>query len=141
MYATGDGVRRYVGVDNQWRQIIKARSDHFGEYVLDDIDHYLDTVQDSFDEVIMASTLHYFKDKEGIIKKIAKITNGCFTLEIPIHKEGEDSEYPVEGQSYTIPTEGLVLKWLGKYFKRVEVVGESVPPDNSYRLVFKGWKK
>jgi SAM-dependent methyltransferase len=145
MYATSEGVGRYVGVDNQWKQIIKARSDHYGEYVLGDIQEYLDTTQETFDEVIMASTLHYFENKEEIIKKIAKITNGCFTLEIPIHKplEGEDelAEYPVEGQSYVIPTQKLALKWMRKYFKKVEVVGESVPPDGSYRLVFKGWKE
>jgi len=145
MYATSDGVGRYVGVDNQWKQIIKARSDHYGEYILGDIEEYLDTTKDTFDEVIMASTLHYFDDKEGIIKKIAKITDGCFTLEIPIHKtqeeEDEFAQYPVEGQAYVIPTQKLVLRWMGKHFKRVEVVGESVPPDGSYRLVFKGWKK
>ncbi len=145
MYATSDGVGRYVGVDNQWKQIIKARSDHYGEYILGDIEQYLDTTKDTFDEVIMASTLHYFEDKEGIIKKIAKVTDGCFTLEIPIHKplEGEDelAQYPVAGQTYVIPTQKLVVKWMSKYFKRVEVIGESVPPDGSYRLVFKGWKK
>ena len=59
MYATGGGIGRYVGVDNQWRQIIKARSDHYGEYVLGDIEEYLDGVKESLDIVIMASTLHY----------------------------------------------------------------------------------
>ena len=88
----------------------------------------------------MASTLHYFEDKEKIIRMISKHVNEVFVLEIPIHRGDVDGEYPVLGQSYLIPTEGLVLKWMKKYFSRVEVVGESVPPDNSYRLVFKGWK-
>lgn len=146
MYATGGGIGRYVGVDNQWRQIIKARSDHYGEYVLGDIEEYLNGCKEKFDIVIMASTLHYFDKwkKKEIIKKISGITNEVFVLEIPIHQLTEDEkdgvEYPVIGQTYTIPTEGMVKKWLGEYFNRVEVVGQSVPPDGSFRLVFKAWK-
>jgi len=140
MYATADGIGKYVGVDNYWRNIIKARSDHYGEYILGDITEYLRKLKESFDIVIMASTLHYFEDKEKIIRMISKHVNEVFVLEIPIHRGDADGEYPVLGQSYLIPTEGLVLEWMKKYFSRAEVVGESVPPDNSYRLVFKGWK-
>lgn len=140
MYATSQGVGRYVGVDNQWKQIIKARSDHYGEYVYGDIEEYLNSTEDKFDIVIMASTLHYFNNKEEIIHKISTITQELFVLEIPISEEDDMDEHSVQGQTYTIPTEKLAISWLKKYFKKVEIVGESVPPDGSYRLVFKAWK-
>lgn len=144
MYATGGGVGRYVGVDNYWRNIVKARSDHYGEYILGDIGEYLCNCKEKFDIVVMASALHYFENKKEIIKLVSEVTEGVFVLEMPVH-ESEDGdkegvEFPVKGQTYTIPTEKMVLAWLGEYFKKVEVVGQSVPPDNSYRLVFKGWK-
>jgi 2-polyprenyl-3-methyl-5-hydroxy-6-metoxy-1,4-benzoquinol methylase len=144
MYVTGGGVGRYVGVDNYWRNIVKARSDHYGEYILGDIGEYLCNCKEKFDIVVMASALHYFENKKEIIKLVSEVTEGVFVLEMPVH-ESEDGdkegvEFPVKGQTYTIPTEKMVLAWLGEYFKKVEVVGQSVPPDNSYRLVFKGWK-
>lgn len=141
MFATTEGIGSYTGVDNYWRNIIKARSDHYGDYVLSDIQDYLKKLKSTFDIVVMASTLHYFKNKEEIIKMISKHTSEVFVLEIPVNKDNHDlNEYPVEGQTYTIPTVELVIEWMGKYFSRVEIVGQSVPPDNSYRLVFKGWK-
>lgn len=141
MYATRDGIGNYVGVDNYWKNIIKARSDHYGDYVLDDIEHYLDGHRDEHDIVIMASVLHYFDDKEKIIKKASKRTKEVFVLEVPISKDNHDlNEYLVNGQTYTIPTQELVVEWLNKYFDKVDIVGQSVPPDGSYRLVFKGWK-
>lgn len=141
MFATSEDVGSYTGVDNYWRNIVKARSDHYGDYVLSDIEEYLRGCKKVFDIVVMASTLHYFDDKEKIIRMISKRVSEVFILEIPVSKDNHDlNEYPVVGQTYTIPTVELVTKWLDKYFSRVEIVGESVPPDNSYRLVFKGWK-
>lgn len=140
MYAVGNNIGKYVGVDNNWRQIMKARSDHYGEFILSDIENFLNDNTERFDIIVMASTLHYFNNKEKIIERISKITREQFILEIPVSKEEELREYTVEGKDYTIPSIELVNKWLSKYFNNYETIGESPAPDGSYRLVFKGYK-
>ena len=139
MYADEQGLSKYTGVDNYWRNIVRARNDHSGNYYLQDINEFLDSNKDSYDIVVMASTLHYFKNKEEIIKKIFNITKEVFVLEIPIH-EGEELKEYKHKNGYKVPTQALVEKWMSEAGFRVELVGQSPPPDGSFRLVFKGYK-
>lgn len=139
-YAFQQGAKAYTGVDNQIKEIIYARHLFDGEFIHQDIEDFLDDCIEenrTFDVCIMASTLHYFDNKEEIIEKISKIANRLI-LEIPISQESEAKEFPKEGKEYTIPSTNLVLEWLKKNFDEHSVVGQSIPPDGSYRLVFNG---
>ncbi len=138
------GASQYLGVDNQWKEIAYARALQRGVFDLMDLETFLKYSvkwEDGYDVTIMASTLHYFKEKELIIERIASITKDYFILEIPIQKDSHDlAEYYIEKNDYYIPTKELVLYWLGKHFNKVEVIGQSPPPDGSHRLVFKAYK-
>lgn len=139
-YCKEQNVKAYTGVDNQIKEIIYARHLFEGEFVHRDIEVFLNECiekERTFDICVMASTLHYFDNKEQIIEKISKITNE-FVLEIPISQKGDAKEYIKPGKDYTIPTTKLVFNWLEKYFTTYSLIGESIPPDGSFRLVFSG---
>jgi SAM-dependent methyltransferase len=138
-YSFKQGAKEYTGVDNQIKEIIYARNYHQGQFIHSDINQYLDTTKEKFDICVMSSTLHYFNNKAEVIEKISKIADEL-VLEIPVSLHDDNREHPKAGKDYTIPTTLLVVDWLLKGYQQACIIGESIPPDDSYRLVFNATK-
>jgi len=124
----------YIGIDNQFKEVAKATQRNNDVIKFGDIPGLL-PICPKADIIVCASVLHYFDNKERIIRLASKKCN-LLILEMPISQNTELEEYTVEGKDYKIPTKELVLSWLGKYFSTVEVKGQSVSPNNDFRLVF-----
>lgn len=129
------GALSVTGIDNNWRYLEEAKSNGLIPIYMELED--IKNIKEEFDITYCASTLHYISDKEKFIMKIASRTKEYFVLEIPILQE-EGRKLGMKN-FYFIPTKELVLFWLNKYFNKVEVIGESPAPDDSYRLVFKAY--
>lgn len=135
-YAVKEGASSYLGIDTAWKEYEEARNNHKGKFLLwraEDIDK----LQQDFDIIICASTLHYIKGKEGFIKKCSEKASKLI-LEVPVEDDRENArlvKYSPK-HSYYKPTIKWVLGNLGKYYKYVEEMGKSTPPDGSLRLVF-----
>jgi SAM-dependent methyltransferase len=88
------------------------------------------------DVTLCVSVFHYFRNPRAFLDKARRATRRLFILEAPIYRSPKllAEYFPKTGiMRYSQP---LLEKWLSDHFKRVECVGESVPPDKSYRLVF-----
>lgn len=127
------GAARVVGVDCNWRYLEEARQKGV-ETRLMRLER-LEEIEGQFDYVLCLATFHYLGDKEGFIKECARLARKEFVLEVPVLQE-EGLKLGAKNH-YFIPTKDLVLKWLGENFTKVEVVGTSPAPDDSYRLIFK----
>jgi SAM-dependent methyltransferase len=138
-YALKDGADSYTGIDNQWKEVLEASANVSGDIYLDNA-RLIDTYKSKWDVVICASMLHYITDKEKLISRIASVTNDVFILEVPVNLAHGKVEEHKPGKEYKIPSMSLVMSWLTEYFKKAEVVGESVSPDDSHRLVFHAFK-
>jgi hypothetical protein len=91
---------------------------------------------ESADVTLCVSTFHYFKNPQGFLKKAREATKRLFVLELPIlQQKGMLARFHEKGRRTDYTTE-LIEFWLREHFAKVECVGESIPPNRSYRLVY-----
>ncbi|MBC7076728.1 MAG: methyltransferase domain-containing protein [Synergistales bacterium] len=127
--------RNALVVDSNWRHLQRAVGVDKRLFDLNRIDE----LEGQFDIVLSISMLHYIRDQEGFIRECARLTGEQFVLELPVLEE-KGLRAGWDNPPGTIkPTQELVTKWLKTYFGRVELVGPSVSPDKSKRLVFKAY--
>ena len=133
------GASEVDGVDYNWRYLEEARAAGIITHLtyMDDFEF-----EKQYDITLCLAVFHYVRDKEKLLAKIAAATKELFVLEVPISKiEKPALELHDTGKcEYFIPSLPLIVKWLHKYFEKVED-RESVAPDNSHRLIFRCYKK
>jgi 2-polyprenyl-3-methyl-5-hydroxy-6-metoxy-1,4-benzoquinol methylase len=92
-----------------------------------------------YDYILCSSAFHYYTHREDVIRRISESTT-YFVLELPLlNSPDEDIEYQ---DSYlesfcALPSEKLLMKWLKKYFKDVEKIGETIQPNSPNRSVYR----
>lgn len=123
-------------VDANWRHLQRAKG--LNRYLLD-LNH-IEKLQGQWDVVLSVSMIHYLPDQERFIRECARLTKERFVLELPVFQEQGLKSCWDRPEGTIKPTPDLVLKWLSKYFAKVETIGPSVSPDSSHRLVFHAWK-
>ena len=131
-WCLNQGAKRVRGYDRNWRFLDKAAFNglevHLGNVETDELE--------IADITLCVSVFHYFKDPEGVIAKLRAHTRRTLVLELPIYQQpGLVSRFIPENRM-TWYSKSLIEFWLKENFSDITVVGESVPPDNSYRLVF-----
>lgn len=131
-YCLNGGAKRVVGVDRNWRYLEEARKK--GIYtVLADLETY--EASERFDTVLLLATLQHIENKERLLRNIAGHAREL-VLEMPIWKDGT-GWLERDGYSYLTPSVDIVMEWLKPLFSKIKIVGESIPPDNSYRLILR----
>lgn len=129
------GAKSAQVIDTNWRHLQRAVG---VDKRLFDLNRIAE-LEGQFDIVLSVSMLHYIRDQEGFIRECARLTGEMFVLELPVLEE-EGLRAGWDNPEGTIkPTQELVTKWLQTYFAKVELVGPSVSPDKSKRLVFKAY--
>jgi len=129
------GAKSAQVIDTNWRHLQRAVG---VDKRLFDLNRIAE-LEGQFDIVLSVSMLHYIRDQEGFIRECARLAREQFVLELPVLEE-EGLKAGWDDPEGTIkPTQELVTKWLKRYFGRVELVGPSVSPDKSKRLVFKAY--
>lgn len=119
-----NGAKSGLVVDNNWQRL--NRANELPKYLFNC--EYMEEFPKTCDLLICTAMIHYLKDKEKFIRECAKRCKE-FVLECPI------DGYRVDA---IVPSKEEILSYLGKYFTKVEVVGNSPAPDSSTRLVFHG---
>ncbi len=115
------------GLDISW-QVLDVAKDRVptGTFYLTKIEKFKPAQK--YDYVLCSSAFHYYHHREKQIAKIALMTD-YFILETPIlptsdplirYQGGEDGEF------CSVVSEGLILKWLKKYFTSVVKIGETL---------------
>jgi hypothetical protein len=127
-----NGASLVRGYDNHWRFLDKASQSglqvHLSDVEADD--------RQPADVNLCVSVFHYFKNPQAFIQKIRARTNRLFVLELPIYEQpGLVSQYIPQTRSTKYST-SLIELWLKEHFAKVHRVGESIPPDKSFRLVY-----
>lgn len=140
------GCESYTGVESSYRELVTAihRDKYQSNFIFGKLQDVWDRLG-TYDVIFLCATLHYFKDKEDIIKSLASLVSdtGYLLLETPINDSLLEIEmpYPNAGKDVTIPSGALVSTWLNRHFKRVYYVADSLPPDGtSHRLIYKAFK-
>ena len=115
------------GIDVDWR-ILDACLDRVPAAKIkvcraEDLSNHIFGIE-HFDYILCSSAFHYFTNRESVIEEISKLTD-YFILELPVLEKEEDDILYQEQYHYAIPSRGLILKWLNKYFKQVEQIGET----------------
>lgn len=127
---------KVTGIDISW-QVLDVAYQRIpnGTFLLSKIE---DFKLEKYDYILSSSAFHYYKHREDIIKRISESTT-YFVLETPVlESEIEDIQYD---DGYTksfcaLVSEKLLLKWLKKYFRSVEKVGETIHPGGRNRPVY-----
>lgn len=130
------GAKSALVVDCNWRHLQRARDLEKQVFDLNRIESF----PGQYDVVLSVSMLHYIPDQEKFIRECSRLAKEMFLLEVPVLQEAGLKAGWDNPEGTIKPTEELVLKWLHRYFPRVEKVGQSVPPDKSYRPIFKAYK-
>lgn len=132
-----DAGAKVQGLDISWQVLLEAQKRvPEGTFTLSRVE---DFEFKDYDYVLCSSAFHYYKHREEIIKKISESTT-YFILELPVlSSDKEDIQYD---NSYldsfcTLISEPLLLKWLKKYFKDVEKIGETIQPNGRNRPVYR----
>jgi SAM-dependent methyltransferase len=139
------GATKVLGLDHNWQAIREARIRYPGfDYRVFDCNQ-VDQVPGEWDYVYLFAALHYFRDIDGILARIAKKANHCFVFEGVVHPSDTSNEHMhYRGTPYHdfIPTRPLLEKLLLRAgFKRIEYGGLSIPPgDRSHRIILKAYK-
>jgi len=131
------GAKEVLGIDRNWRYLEDAKELGIDIKLMDLED--IKDIKKKYDITNCLATLHYIWNKQKFIKEIADMTNEMFILEVPVFQE-KGLKQELRYDKFFVPTEDLVIHWLKKYFNKVEVIGESIPPDDSFRLIFKAYK-
>jgi 2-polyprenyl-3-methyl-5-hydroxy-6-metoxy-1,4-benzoquinol methylase len=140
--ALEEGAKIVEGCDISW-QVLDIAKDRCpkGVFYHSKIEDF-DFKDKMYDIILSSSAFHYYTRREEVIKKISEHCN-MFVLETPViekecldivYKGGQNDEF------CAIPTEELLLKWLNKYFSKVEKAGYTKQPDSNDRPVFKCYK-
>ena len=126
------GASHAHGYDANWRFLDKARQNglepHLGNVEIDPLE--------TADITLCVSVFHYFRDPQSFLEKAAKATKRLFILEIPIYQKPGYVSMWLPRTRITRYSSELIEHWLNENFAEVKCVGESIPPDNSYRLVY-----
>ncbi len=130
------GAKSALVVDSNWRHLQRAVG---VEKRLFDLNRIAE-LEGQFDVVLSISMLHYIRDQEGFIRECARLAREQFVLELPVLEEARLRAGWDNPPGTIKPTQELVTKWLNTYFRKVKLVGPSVSPDNSKRLVFKAYQ-
>lgn len=130
------GAKSALVVDSNWRHLQRAKGLERRVFDLNRIEDF----PGDYDIVLSVSMLHYIPDQEKFIRECSRLAKEMFLLEVPVLQEAGLKAGWDNPEGTIKPTEELVLKWLHRYFPRVEKVGQSVPPDRSYRPIFKAYK-
>ena len=127
---------KVTGIDISWQVLVDAQIKvPSGTFLLSKIE---DFKLEKYDYILSSSAFHYYKHREDVIRRISESTT-YFVLETPVlESENEDIQYKDDFmQSFcALPSEKLLLKWLNKYFKKVEKIGETIQPNSSNRPVY-----
>lgn len=126
------GAKEAHGYDKIWRYLEIAASKGL-------IPHYGDVERTELlpaDVVLCVSTFHYFNNPQIFLDNVRLVCRRLFILEIPIlDEDGKGSKF-IDHNRHTLYTPALIEDWLSARFKKVDMVGESVPPDKSKRFVY-----
>jgi len=127
---------KVIGIDISWQVLDEAyKKVPSGKFLLSKIE---DFKLEKYDYVLSSSAFHYYKHREDVIRRIAESTD-YFVLETPVlDSEIEDIQYKDDFMKSfcALVSEKLLLKWLNKYFKKVEKIGETIQPNSSNRPVY-----
>ena len=128
---------KVTGIDISWQVLVEAMDRvKTGKFYLSKIE---DFKLDKYDYVLSSSAFHYYHHREDVIKRISESTT-YFILETPVAlSDKEEILYQDEYmESFcALPSEKLLLKWLHKYFKDVEKIGETIQPNGFNRPVYR----
>jgi SAM-dependent methyltransferase len=120
------------GYDRNWRfldrAVLNGLEPHLADVEVDDLQ--------PADVTLCVSVFHYFKNPQEFIAKARKSTRRLFVLELPVvDQPGLFSRFEPNNRHWQ-HSRGLIEFWLNEHFREVAYVGQSVPPDKSYRLVY-----
>lgn len=116
-----------TGIDISW-QVLDVAMDNVpdGNFHLSRVEDW--NFKNKYDYILSSSAFHYYHDREEIIEKISKSTK-YFILETPVLAgEEDDIQYQSDFMPNfcALPTKPLLVKWLKKYFDKVEEIGETI---------------
>jgi hypothetical protein len=120
------------GYETNWRflddAVKKGLEPHLGDVETGELE--------PADVTLCVSTFQYFKNPRDFLRKARAATRRLFVLELPIYQaEGMVAKFYEKGRHMDYST-ALIEFWLREHFAKVERVGESIPPNRSYRLVY-----
>ena len=132
-----DAGAKVTGLDISWQVLVEAQKKvPDGTFVLSKVEDFDFT---DYDYVLCSSAFHYYTHREEIIKRISKSTT-YFVIELPLlESDKEDIQYDnsFKDSFCSLVSEPLLLKWLKKYFKDVEKIGETIQPNGHNRPVYR----
>lgn len=128
---------KVTGLDISWQVLFEAQKRvPSGTFRLSKVE---DFEFGTYDYILCSSAFHYYTNREEIIKRISKATT-YFVIELPLlNSEKDDIQYQDSYQESfcSLVSESLMLKWLKKYFKDVEKIGETIQPNSPNRSVYR----
>lgn len=132
-----DAGAKVFGLDISWQVLVEALIRvPTGVFTLSKVE---DFEFGKYDYILCSSAFHYYKHREDVIRRISESTN-YFILELPLLESNkEDIQYDNSFQDSfcALVSEPLLLKWLKKYFKNVEKIGETIQPNGRNRPVYR----
>jgi SAM-dependent methyltransferase len=144
-YCIDRGAAYVEGVDHNWRYLEDCKDIGYDSVVLADFNgDWQKDLLPEYDRVFCLAMMQYVQNIPWFIRKLADLTAGECVIEMPL--SGLDPvciEYfhrevsPGRWDDIRVPSRKLMLAWLRTEFEEVDVVGQSVSPDNSFRLIFK----
>lgn len=134
-YCLRNGSTKIIGLDYNWQDLTEAENKGV-DTILCNFKEELPKVKG--DTVLCLAVLQHIKDQERFIGWLSTIAPKL-VLEIPVNKSDKES-IEVRYQTTYIPSTALLERWLSKYYD-FKIEGESIPPDNSYRLIYKCQRK
>lgn len=131
--AIRDGASEATVVDKSWFHLEEAKKKGL-KTVLFNL-NYLEDFPLKADIVVCTSTIHYIQDQNKFIKNCARIANKL-VLELPL-SELTGKKLQIDKPLGTFkPTKEYIEGILNRYYEKVELVGDSIAPDDSTRVVY-----
>lgn len=131
-WCLAQGAKKVYGYDRKWRYLDNAQK-------RGTIPMYGDIERKNMkdaDVTLCVSTFHYFTNPQAFLDNARKHTRRLFVLEIPILNEKGKKLQVMDHNPHTRYTPELIEDWLLARFGRVEMIGLSVPPDQSTRYIW-----
>lgn len=144
-YCIDRGAAYVEGVDHNWRYLEDCKDIGYDCAILADFNgEWEKMLLQKYDRVFCLAMMQYVQNIPWFIRKLADLTAGECVIEMPL--SGHDSvciEYlhrevaPGRWDEIRVPSRKLMLAWLRTEFEEVDVIGQAISPDKSFRLIFK----
>ena len=131
--AIKDGAIEATVVDKSWQHLEEAKKKGL-KTVLFNL-NYLEEFNLKADIVVCTSTIHYIQDQNKFIKNCARIAKNL-VLELPLSEYTGKKLQLNEPFGTFKPTKEYIENILNRYYEKVELVGDSIAPDDSNRVVY-----